>query len=101
MSDYQVTDSIARHWIDGAWWVGSAQELRQCAARTPVRKLGISWIGGYPRRAASIVAMSIFFIGIMAEKARFASAPPAARASVRARGVICQDKPQRSVHQPH
>ncbi len=55
----------------------------------------------YPRRAASIVAMSIFLIDIMAEKARFASAPPAASASVRARGVICQDRPQRSLHQPH
>jgi hypothetical protein len=55
----------------------------------------------YPRRAASIVATSIFFMDIMAEKARFASAPPAARASVRARGVICQDRPQRSLHQPH
>jgi hypothetical protein len=30
-----------------------------------------------PRRAASIVAMSIFFIGILALKARFASSPPA------------------------
>jgi hypothetical protein len=29
----------------------------------------------YPRRAASIAATSIFFIDIMAEKARFASAP--------------------------
>jgi len=36
-----------------------------------------------PRRAASIVAMSIFFIGIIASKARFASAPPAASACQR------------------
>jgi len=54
-----------------------------------------------PRRAASIVAMSIFCICIIASKARFASAPPAANASVSARGVICQDRPQRSLHQPH
>jgi len=54
-----------------------------------------------PRRAASMVAMSIFFIGIIAWKARFASLPPAARASVSARGVICQERPQRSLHQPH
>src|ERR1043166_3203429 len=54
-----------------------------------------------PRRAASIAAMSIFFIVIIASKARFASPPPAASASVSARGVICQEMPQRSLHQPH
>jgi hypothetical protein len=43
-----------------------------------------------PRRAASMVATSIFFIAIIASKARLASAPPAASASVSARGVICQ-----------
>jgi hypothetical protein len=42
----------------------------------------------YPCRAASMVAISIFLIGIIAEKARFASDPPASRASVSARGVI-------------
>ena len=31
-------------------------------------------VNGQPRRAASMVAMSIFFIGIIASKARFASA---------------------------
>jgi hypothetical protein len=40
-----------------------------------------------------MVAMSIFFIGIIASKARFASPPPAASASVNARGVICQEAP--------
>ena len=53
-----------------------------------------------PRRAASILATSIFFIVIMASKARLASAPPAAIASVSTRGVICQERPQRSLHQP-
>jgi len=48
-----------------------------------------------------MVATSIFFIGIIASKARFASPPPAASASVSARGVICQESPQRSLHQPH
>ena len=48
-----------------------------------------------------MVAMSIFFIGIIASKARLASAPPAASASVSTRGVICQEMPQRSLHQPH
>src|SRR5215472_17170962 len=37
----------------------------------------------------------------LAAMARFASAPPAASASVSARGVICQERPQRSLHQPH
>jgi hypothetical protein len=54
-----------------------------------------------PRRAASMVATSIFFMDIIASKARLASAPPAAIASVSARGVICQERPQRSLHQPH
>src|SRR5206468_12990514 len=55
----------------------------------------------HPRRPASMVVMSIFFIGIIASKARYASRPPAASASVNARGVICQERPQRSLHQPH
>jgi len=42
-----------------------------------------------------------FFIGIIASNARFASAPPAASASVSTRGVICQERPQRSLHHPH
>jgi hypothetical protein len=45
--------------------------------------------------------MSIFFIGIIALKARFASPPPAASASLSARGVICHERLQRSLHQPH
>ena len=54
-----------------------------------------------PRRAASMAAMSIFFIVIIASKPRLPSSPPAASASVSARGVICQERPQRSLHQPH
>jgi hypothetical protein len=38
-----------------------------------------------------MAATSIFFIVIIASKARFASPPPAASASVRARGVIYQE----------
>src|SRR5690606_3248404 len=53
-----------------------------------------------PRRAASIAATSIFPISIMASNARFASAPPAASASVRTRGVICHETPHLSLHQP-
>jgi hypothetical protein len=44
--------------------------------------------------------MSIFPISIMAAKARRASSPPALRASISARGVICHEMPQRSLHQP-
>ena len=48
-----------------------------------------------------MAATSIFFIFIIALKARLASLPPAAIASVSARGVICHEIPQRSLHQPH
>ena len=54
----------------------------------------------HPRRAALIAATSIFFIRIIASNARFASSPPAASASVRTRGVICQETPHLSLHQP-
>jgi len=53
-----------------------------------------------PFRAASIAATSIFFMVIIASKARLASAPPAAIASVNTRGVICQERPHLSLHQP-
>ena len=52
-----------------------------------------------PRR--SIVAMSIFRIVIIASMARFAAARSGSVvASSSARGVICHEKPQRSLHQP-
>src|SRR5882724_2131523 len=54
-----------------------------------------------PATAALIFATSILPISIIASKARFALAPPAAIASVNTRGVICQLRPQRSLHQPH
>ena len=54
-----------------------------------------------PRRAALIAATSIFFIPIIASNTRFASPPPAASASVSTRGVICQETPHLSLHQPH
>src|SRR6185437_1480970 len=53
-----------------------------------------------PNRAALIAATSIFFISIIASNARFASSPPAASASVSTRGVICQEIPHLSLHQP-
>src|SRR5512143_1411170 len=55
-----------------------------------------------PRRAASIAAMSIFFISIIASKARLAAAgSESVIALVSTIGVICQDKPHLSLHQPH
>jgi hypothetical protein len=45
--------------------------------------------------------MSIFLISIIASKARFASSPPIASASVSMRGVICQEIPHLSLHHPH
>ena len=55
-----------------------------------------------PRRAASIAAMSIFFICIIASNARLAAAGSGSViALVRAIGVICQDNPHLSLHQPH
>ena len=70
------------------------QELPSSTSTLPRVSAGVS-------RAASILATSIFLIVIMASKARFASSPPAASASMSVRGVICQESPQRSLHQPH
>ena len=54
------------------------------------------------RRAASIAAMSIFFMVIIASNARLAAAGSGSEmASMRTRGVICQDTPHLSLHQPH
>ena len=54
-----------------------------------------------PRCAASMAAMSIFFICIIASNARLAAAASgSAIAVVRAIGVICQDNPHLSLHQP-
>jgi hypothetical protein len=47
-----------------------------------------------PRQAASIAAMSIFLICIMASKARFAAARSGSWiAAVRTRGGICHESP--------
>jgi hypothetical protein len=44
-----------------------------------------------------MVAMSTFRMGIIAAKTRCASPPPAASASVSARGVICQERQMHSL----
>src|SRR5207244_8451605 len=55
-----------------------------------------------PRRAASIAAMSIFFICIIASNPRWAAARSGSLiACVSAIGVSCQDSPHLSLHQPH
>ena len=55
-----------------------------------------------PRHAASSAAMSIFFICIIASNARLATAGSGSViAFVRAIGVICQNTPHLSLHQPH
>ena len=54
-----------------------------------------------PLRAASIAATSILFMVIIASKARLAATLSGlVVASSRTRGVICQEKLQRSLHQP-
>ena len=55
-----------------------------------------------PRNAASIAVMSIFFIVIIASNALLAAARSGlVYAFVRAIGVICQEMPHLSLHQPH
>src|SRR6187551_1979487 len=62
---------------------------------------GLSQIG-QPRYAASIAAMSIFVIWSIASNARLAAAvSESVIALVRITGVICQDNPHLSLHQPH
>jgi hypothetical protein len=78
----------------------AAQRIgRLCPSSRTIKH--VSACSRQPRRAASIAAMSIFIIVIIASKAPLASPPPAASASVSACWVICQEKPQRSLHQPH
>lgn len=55
-----------------------------------------------PTRATSIATMSIFRIVIIAFITRLAAARSGSCvAASSARGVICHEKPQRSLHQPH
>jgi hypothetical protein len=54
---------------------------------------GVPACSRQPRRAASIAAMSILFIVIIAWKARWASLPPVASASVSARGNLPGEAP--------
>lgn len=47
-----------------------------------------------------MLATSILCIDIIASNARLASSPPATSASVKTRGVICHERPHRSLHHP-
>src|SRR5216117_1046941 len=80
----------------------------QYTANSPCRTLEVGGVRVWfddvpqPRRAASIAAMSIFFICIIASNARLAAATSGSViAFVMAIGVICQDNPHLSLHQPH
>ena len=97
-----------RRWPRVGRWSGTNQSrrltTRLCSSWSQAcdtANEGVPTCSYQRRRAASMAAMSIFFIVIIASKARFASSPPVASASVSVRGVICQDRPQRSLHQPH
>src|SRR6478672_6299637 len=79
-----------------------ADSCRYALPTTRISKPVTPGHGDQPRRAASIVAMSIFFIVIIASNARLAAAGSGSvMESVSARGVICHDRPHLSLHQPH
>ena len=70
--------------------------------RLRLRDARVAKMQPQPRCAASIAAMSIFFICIIASNAGLAAARSGSvTALVRATGVICHDKPHLSLHQPH
>ena len=79
---------------------GEAEAIAMGEAFTKANKYVLT--RGSPASAASIVATSIFRIVIIASNARLAAALSwLVVASSSTRGVICQEKPQRSLHQPH
>jgi hypothetical protein len=73
---------------------------RTISAKPRLRQIAVRPLGGatQSRRAALIVAISIFLLPIIASNARFASSPPVASASISTRGVICQ-KSYRGIRQ--
>lgn len=78
-----------------------AQPVQADAPRGFGVALGAAVHDVQPRRAASMAAMSILRICIMAAKARAATPGSGSLiASISTRGVICQHSPQRSLHQP-
>ena len=82
------------------WWNKLQRALSPWPPRTSAARELLAEFE--PRRAASIAAMSILPMVIIASNARLAAARSgSAIAAVRARGVICQDRPHRSLHQPH
>ena len=81
---------------DGGTRDGLETVGRVCSGRSTHRRVHLS-LAALPRMAV----MSIFFMLIIAAKTRLASSPPASTPAVSARGLICQQRPQRSLHQPH
>ena len=59
------------------------------------------WLDDTRSTARSTSATSIYFIVLIASNTCFATSPPLAIASVRTRGVICNDRPHLSLHLPH
>src|ERR1017187_7384574 len=100
-SGYVGSSQLRKQKPEAAGSSGAVQALRMENDAPVVGPDAPTADSSQPRRAASMTATSIFFIVIIASKARFASTPPAASASVSARGVICQERPQRSLHQTH
>ena len=92
----ETTRGMARRW---AWSPARAFACNMCSGRRGERAFRQKW--HQPPMAFSIAAMSILLIGIIASKARLALSPPALRESVNTLGVICQDTPHLSLHQPH
>ena len=84
------------------WKQGVGRALVEHVAE--VARLRHAWLTARrsPARAASILAMSIFFIVIIASIARLAAAVSGSViASINTRGAICQLNPNLSLHQPH
>src|SRR5688572_6985360 len=82
--------------------IASVRVAARPVTQTPTSdRRGCDTTYAVPRTADSILATSIFCISIIAPKARLATSPPLAIASVSTRGVICQDNPHLSLHQPH
>ena len=106
----RVLGCIVHMWKPGSWNRLPGSRARQGLAS----KSAGAWYGNtasatsssrflpQPRRAASIAAMSIFRICIIASNARLAAARSGSViALLKAIGVICHDSPHLSLHQPH
>jgi hypothetical protein len=96
---------IAALLVEGDWRGQKRQKTktrRQKRGQAPRTEPAPVFGGHQPRIAASIAAMSIFCICIIASNARLATAGSGfVTARVRTSGEICHDTPHLSLHQPH